>query len=389
MAFEIRKSLYRNLEEKRGFPLIVYATSQRGGAGGGMASDVIDQVIDQIEKLPANTDELDFLIESTGGDALVSWRIISLLRNVVKKINILVPHSAFSAATLLALGGDKIIMGKYGCLGPIDPQITVTKKDGSTQQFAYEDILAFINFAKSDVGLTEQQYTESAFKILCETVEPSTLGFSNRSSKLSLSIAEKLLQSHMVSAEDKARAKTIAENLNKSFFNHSHALGRNEAKEIGLNIEEADNDTEEIMWAIHKDFEEELQTRKAFNPISEFLSEEGASPYLQSPPPIHIPNNTNQQMLFQILQEYFNNQLNGVEIPQVERELKHAFVESDRIASQYTSKNKIIITRTVDLNFLCNMIRIESSWKDVIITSEENAETTSPENNDEQPQNAI
>lgn len=369
MAIDKRLILYKQLEEKRGNPLIVYVTSQRRGAGGGMAADVIDQVIDQIEALPNGKEEIDFLIESTGGDGLVSWRAISLLRSVVKRINILVPHSAFSAATLLSLGGDKIIMGKYGCLGPIDPQITITKKDGTTQQFAYEDIVAFINFAQGDVGLTEQQYKESAFKILCETVEPSALGFSNRSSKLSVSIAEKLLQSHMSTAEEKARAKTIADNLNKNFFNHSHAVGRDEAKEIGLSIELPEEEVEKIMWEIHKDFEEEFQTRKAFNPLSEFLSEPGAEPYLQSPPAFNIPANTNPQMVMQLVQQHIQNQLN-TNGPEVIREIKHAAVESLRIASHFISKNKIIASRTPDLNFMCNMIQLKSSWENIEITSE-------------------
>ncbi|HOI59795.1 MAG TPA: hypothetical protein PKU93_00560 [Candidatus Pacearchaeota archaeon] len=373
MSIKTRLELYKKLEEKRGNPLIVYVTSQRMGARGGMAADVIDQIIDQIEALPSGKKEIDFLIESTGGDGLVSWRAISLLRSVVDKINILVPHSAFSAATLLSLGGDEIIMGKYGCLGPIDPQITITKKDGTTQQFAYEDIVAFINFAQGEVGLTEQEYKESAFKILCETVEPSALGFSNRSSKLSVSIAEKLLQSHMSTAEEKARAKTIADNLNKKFFNHSHALGRDDAKSIGLNVKEPEKNVEKLMWEIHKDFEEDFQTRKAFNPLSEFLSESGAEIYLQSPPPLNISSSINQQLLIQIVQQHIQTQLDA-NVPEVIREIKHAAVESLRVASQFISKNKIIVSRTPDLNFTCNMIQLKSSWDNIDVEDKKKSE---------------
>ena len=88
-----------------------------------MAPDSINELTDQIQAIDGEEHEaIDLLIESIGGDALTSWRLISLLRTSFKKVNVLVPHSAFSAATLLALGADEIVMGRYGCLGPIDPQ---------------------------------------------------------------------------------------------------------------------------------------------------------------------------------------------------------------------------------------------------------------------------
>ena len=135
MGLTERAGLYRDIEEHRGRPLMVYVTSPRKGAEGGMAGDVIPEFIDQIQKLPADARELDLFIESNGGDALTAWRVMSLLRERVDKIYVLIPCSAFSAATLMALGGDEMILGKYGCLGPIDPQITAKKSDGSQQHF--------------------------------------------------------------------------------------------------------------------------------------------------------------------------------------------------------------------------------------------------------------
>lgn len=376
MKYIERIKLYKKLEEKRGNPLIVYVTSQRAGAQGGMGSDVIDEFIDQIEKVKdAEKKSVDLLIESTGGDGLTSWRIISLLRQRFEKVNVLVPHSAFSAATLLALGADEIIMGKYGSLGPIDPQITVKQKDGSIQQFGYEDITAFISFAKEEAGLTEQMYSKHAFEKLTDTVDPAVIGFAKRSSSLSTSIGERLLQQHM---EDKTQAKNIAEKLNKSFFNHGHALTRKEAKEIGLNIVEADSETEKTMWDIHKSFEREINTRVPFNVVSEFLKNPGATEYLKPPAPVVLPENVNQQMLMNAIFQSIQQQLTQ-STPDVTKELKIAFLESIYLSSQFNVKAKILVQRTPDLQFRGKMIELEKGW----VQEEVSAESTEKESKDE------
>ncbi len=376
MALAERVKLYEKIETKRGNPLVVFVTSQRQGAIGSMAGDVIDELIDQIraiEKLPETA--VDLLIESTGGDPLTSWRVISLLRSSFKKVNVLVPHSAFSAATLLALGADEIVIGPYGSLGPIDPQITTRRKDGTTQQFGYEDIASFLSFVREEGGITEQQYLKGAFEKLCEVVEPPVLGFAKRSSSLSISIAEKMLQMHMIDPEKKTQAHSIATKLNKSFFSHGHALGRKEAEEIGLNVAAPDTELEKLMWDTHTDFESELQTRTPFDPLAQFLRDPLAAPLLQSPPPIHLPPQVNPQLAVQLLQNYLNQQLN-VTLPTIEVELKYAFVESRRASSEYYVRNRILIQRTLDMKFNGNMVILNQGWRKVAILTPTAAPTT-------------
>jgi ClpP class serine protease len=106
----------------------------------------------------------------------------------------------------MALGGNEIIMGRYGCLGPIDPQTKVKRKDGTDAFVSYRDFVSYLDFYKNEAGLTEQAYTENAFKSLIEHVEPWMLGMGRRASSLSVTIAEKLLQIHMTEAEEKIKA---------------------------------------------------------------------------------------------------------------------------------------------------------------------------------------
>lgn len=364
MGLEERLVFYQGIEAIRERPLLVYVTSQRAGASGSMAGDVIPEFINQLQKIPEGTDKLDILIESTGGDGLVVWRLMSLIRERFKVVSCLIPYSAFSAATLLALGCNNIIMGKYGCLGPIDPQISVRKKDGNSHNFGYQDIVAYLDFVHDEAGLTEQTYAETAFKILCEQVEPAVLGVSRRASSLAVTMGEKLLQTHMTTAEGKIKASSIAKQLNESYFSHGHALCRNEAKQIGLAITNADRELENLMWSIHEDIETDLKTKEPFNPISFFLSDPAARIYLQSPPPLNLPPQINQQIAMQLIQAHFNQQVQAT-VPDVTINLTHALVESQRLASAFQSQSKILLTRTQDLKFISSMVPLRGAWNTI------------------------
>lgn len=364
MGLSERIQLYRQIEQHRERPLIVYVTSQRSGAPGSMAGDVIPEFIDQLQKLPDETKAVDLLIESSGGDALVAWRVVSLIRAKCKDVSALIPYSAFSAATLMALGCNEIIMGRYGCLGPIDPQIAVKKKDGSVHQFAYQDIVSYLDFVEKEAGLTEQSYTERAFKLLCEQVEPSVLGASRRASSLSVTMGEKLLQTHMLDAEGKTQANSIAKKLNESFFSHGHAVSRNEAKSIGLKITNANSELEKIMWNVHEDIENDLKVREPFNPIGTFLTHHDAQIYLKSPPPLHIPPQIPQQVAMQLIQNYFNQQCQA-QVPDISVDLTYGLVESQRHASAFEIQYKILLTRTLDLKFIASMVQLKAGWNSI------------------------
>lgn len=73
--------------------------------------------------------ELDFIITSNGGNWIAVQRLISFLRERFNKITAMIPYVAYSAATILALGADEIIMHLFSNLGPVDPQLSFVKMD--------------------------------------------------------------------------------------------------------------------------------------------------------------------------------------------------------------------------------------------------------------------
>lgn len=63
------------------------------------------------------------VIDSPGGDAKCAYQIARFIRKRCGGFTAVVPEYAKSAATLLLLGADKIIVGKNAELGPLDAQI--------------------------------------------------------------------------------------------------------------------------------------------------------------------------------------------------------------------------------------------------------------------------
>lgn len=180
MGYQTRKEIFVKIEKNRQKPLITYVTSIRPNLSGQMAGDSIEHIIEQIQLIPIEQEEIDFLLISNGGDPITALRIISILRERFKKISVLLPNVAYSAATILSLGADEIIMHPYSNLGPVDPQLTVSRQADNGQasklEFSSEDIRNYIDFVKSDVGITDQNHLISAFNALAKEVGPLPIG---------------------------------------------------------------------------------------------------------------------------------------------------------------------------------------------------------------------
>jgi hypothetical protein len=117
-----RRRLLAELRKERGSDvLIAYVTSTRPALEAGMAQDAIRPFFDHLPSEPVK--QLDLVIHSNGGDGVVPWRLMTLLHEYAEKVDVLVPHRAFSAATLAALGAHEIVMHPMGMLGPIDASI--------------------------------------------------------------------------------------------------------------------------------------------------------------------------------------------------------------------------------------------------------------------------
>jgi hypothetical protein len=284
MNWEARVQLYEKIESHRGCPLVVYITSKRDGISASMATDALPFIIDQLDRLPARLPTLDFMIVSFGGDPMVAWRIMSLIRQRAEKVSVLIPQSAYSAATLLAPGANEIVMHPNGHLGPVDMQITSFGESGP-RRFSTEDISAFLDFVRENLKITDQEHVRALFEGTCKEVGSIGIGFTARSSKLAVDLGERLVALHMKDDDTRSKLRSLVENMSRKFQSHAYPVNRTEALDIGLPVnEKRDAALEKLMWSAWLSAEEELKENLPFHPLFELLNSKEA-PKLLSPVP--------------------------------------------------------------------------------------------------------
>jgi len=182
MNYKKRLEIIKSLQNNRQSTVITLVTSLRPKVAGQIADDQVRELYEHLTLLPeCPIERLDLFLCSMGGSGTTPWRIVSLLREYAKEFNVLIPFKAYSAATLIALGADEILMHPCGELGPIDPTVSndynpVESNTGRRLGISVEDVKAYVNFVKNTVGITHEDELVRAFEILANKVHPLALG---------------------------------------------------------------------------------------------------------------------------------------------------------------------------------------------------------------------
>ena len=368
MGWAERKNLYEAIEAQRKRPLLVYVTSSRQGASGNMASDALPSFIEQLDKLPTGTTAIDLLIGSYGGDPMVAWRIMSLIRARDLTVSVLIPHSAYSAATLLALGANEIVIHPNGHLGPVDMQITTVADSGMPRHFSTEDISAYLDFVRDNLRITDQEHIRTLFELTCKEVGSLGIGFSARSSKLAVDLGERLLKMHMKDDESGVKLRSIVKNMSQKFQSHSYPVSRTEAKDLGLPVAAADQDLEALMWSAWSRIDTDLDQRSPFDVLEQLAKSPEAGKLFAPVPQMDIPQVAqlvpSYQTTFADLKSATNSAINPVDI-----EVTIAIVESSRSSSSHTMRGKILATRWPDMTIRHNLVITSNRWQNQESTS--------------------
>jgi hypothetical protein len=265
-----RLQLIESIQQKRQTRVIAYLTGDRQGAGAQIGQDAMRPMYDHLRALGfAKVPQIDLFLYSPGGDVDVPWRMVTMLRESCECLNVLVPYKAQSAATLLALGADSIVMGKKGELGPIDPTMNRTRqRSGESpvqESVRIEDVMAYIAFLKQRAGLGDQAALASAVQILADRLDPWVLGSIYRTHSHIRTVARSLLTVQRKPIEER-QISLIVETLAEKIYSHGHAIGREEAIHIGLPVEKADEELEEWMWGLFENYEEAMKLRQPIDP---------------------------------------------------------------------------------------------------------------------------
>ena len=262
---ETRLQLIRQIEEERGSRVLTYITGDRPGvAPAQIGEDAVRHVVEHL-RLFGSPDKLDIFLYSRGGGQDVPWQLVSAFREASKEWSVIIPFRSHSAATLIALGADHIIMGPQAQLGPIDPSLTQLTPDGDINLVSVEDVMAFIDFIREKVGLSDQMALTNGLANLINRVDAVTLGTVHRTHSHIRDVARKIIQSRSKPPINSIQDRIIS-TLAEEVYAHAHAISRTEAKELDLPVIEPDPKLENLMWKLLVEYESNMKLLELWDP---------------------------------------------------------------------------------------------------------------------------
>src|SRR3989339_1230935 len=263
-----KKQLIQKIEELRGSRVITYLTSDRQGpVNARVAMDIIPIISKQLRTI-GKTEKIDLFLYSTGGDTMVPWRAVSMIREYCDKFSVLIPYKAHSAASMISLGADEIVMTDLSELSPIDPSTANVFNPSDPQNpqnkipISVEDVMAYFDLAKNKFGIKSDEDLTKIFNKFVESnpqIHPLALGNVNRTYNLIRVLAKRLLKSHNnPMAED--IIEKIVDNLTEKLYSHQYYIGRKEAKN-DLKIDTvtlADTETSNLLSDLYEEYKKEM-----------------------------------------------------------------------------------------------------------------------------------
>lgn len=275
-----RNKLISTIESLRDSRIITYVTSDRSGpVNARVAPDIIPIVSKQLKKIAeeGKVPKIDLFIYSTGGDTMVPWRLVSMIREYCDSFGVLVPYKAHSAATMISLGADELVMSDLSEISPIDPATSnfFNPIDPANPQtrvpISVEDVIAYFDLAKSKFGIKSDEDLTKVFVQFVEAnpeVHPLALGNVNRIHNLIRLIAKRLLKSHVHPMREE-EIDRVVEYFTEKLYSHQYYVGRREAKdELGLKfVSYADGSLSKAMTDLYESYQEEMNLGKGdWNP---------------------------------------------------------------------------------------------------------------------------
>ena len=215
-----------------------------------ITSTTVDEVFDDLRESEVSSGHLVVLVDSGGGDIDAAYNLAMLFRRYgYKRLIYVVPRWAKSAATLLVCGGDTVMMTPVAELGPLDPQITqMNPLEQRLERFSPLHIESTLELIRNEFS---QGNTDLAQGLMQRLQFPITLGTFTKSLELGKQYAEKLLMSRMFENNPQV-AQDVASRLVEDYADHGFCINIDEAKALGLTVEELPEDQLEPVWDIHK-----------------------------------------------------------------------------------------------------------------------------------------
>jgi hypothetical protein len=229
LVFGKTQGLIAKISGALGAPLLTYWNNPRGA----VCHDDVLALYEVLGKL-GRQKTLYLFIKSDGGKGTASLRIVSLLRQYCDRLVALVPLECASAATMIALGSDQILMGPMAYLTAVDTSLnhalSPLDRDNERVGVSLDELTRVVRLWRGEQEGAKANPYESLF----QHVHPLVIGAVDRAESLSIMLCKELLAYHIA---DETKSDRIAQTLNSKYPSHSYPILIDEAKTIGLSVD--------------------------------------------------------------------------------------------------------------------------------------------------------
>lgn len=226
ILYKKTQQIIKAIEEKEQAKVFTYWNSVNGS----ICQNDVSAMFEIIKDWDVQ-DKIYMFVKSDGGDGKASLRIINLLRQHTKKLVVILQGECASAATMLALGADEILMGPLAYLSAVDTSIThdlsPIDKNNSRVSVSQDELSRVLNLWNKENNGQNNPYHD-----LYQHIHPLVFGAVDRAGSLSIKLCTEILSYHM---EDEGKAREISQHLNSDYPSHGYPITLCEAQRIGLN----------------------------------------------------------------------------------------------------------------------------------------------------------
>jgi hypothetical protein len=228
VLFNKTQAIIAEVNRKLGGILVTYFNNPRGS----VCHDDVLALFELLEKI-GHQKTIYLFIKSSGGNGQASLRLVNLLRQYCEEVIAVVPLECASAATMITLGANEILMGPMAYLTSVDTSLTHAlspiDRDNDRVSVSLDELNRVVKLWQAQGSDT----SENPYQQLFQHVHPLVIGAVDRAESLSIMLCKELLAYHI---KDELMAEKIATTLNSNYPSHGYPILFEEALRIGLKV---------------------------------------------------------------------------------------------------------------------------------------------------------
>ncbi|WP_216896153.1 SDH family Clp fold serine proteinase [Nocardia alni] len=238
-----RQALIREIQQLTDSKLICYIA----GVSAPVDREDVVCFVDMLHNISCGQN-IDLLLHTGGGDIDAADKLITMVRKKVGtgRLRVIVPDYAKSAGTLMALGADSIVMSDTSELGPIDPQVIRSDRNGNRVRHSVKNYLdAYEDHRKA----LQKNPDDATARLMLDKLDPETVRLYTSIMTRARELAENKLKVGMMQHNGGNWTQAASALLDTTRFQtHGQPISWEDASDrtIGLTVEYLDPNDE--LW---------------------------------------------------------------------------------------------------------------------------------------------